>query len=235
MVPEPHTLRVITSEVVITISCTQYSLAPPSLPSPDMKNTLITARVKFSDQHGPRSKGAQAGDRLGGEQAKVRPGPLSQQHGIAAPHHDINRADALVPTEPDLVFPTITTRPLLHLLLIYEDLATTQKMQQNKNSRNRQHKRAGERDPHLPSSPTQPDLIFPTSVVLAPTPAVGGCIVTLNHFNCPQLSSLAGYLNSQAGLQQDAATKQDLERRIKAITVEINKRYSDANEITMNR
>ena len=57
----------------------------------------------------------------------------------------------------------------------------------------------------------------------------------LNHFNCLQLSSLAGYLNSQAGLQQDAATKQDLERRIKAITVEINKRYSDANEITMNR
>ena len=57
----------------------------------------------------------------------------------------------------------------------------------------------------------------------------------LNHFNCLQLSSLAGYLSSQAGLQQDAATKEDLERRIKAITVEINKRYSDANEITKNR
>ena len=129
MAPEPHTLRVITSEVVITISCTQYSLPPPSFPSPDMKNTLITARVKFSDQHGARSRGAQAGVRLGGEQAEVRPGPLSQQHGIAAPHHDINRADELVPTEPDLVFPTITTRPLLHLLVISEDLATTQKMQ----------------------------------------------------------------------------------------------------------
>ena len=42
-------------------------------------------------------------------------------------------------------------------------------------------------------------------------------------------------MNSQAGLQQDAATKQDLERRIKAISAEINKRYSDANEITKNR
>ena len=54
-------------------------------------------------------------------------------------------------------------------------------------------------------------------------------------FSTKNRSSLAGYLNSQASLQHDTATKQDLERRIKAITVEINKRYSDANEITMNR
>ena len=47
----------------------------------------------------------------------------------------------------------------------------------------------------------------------------------LNNFNCLQLSSLAGYLNSQAELQQNAATKQDLERRIKAISMEINRRY----------
>ena len=165
MVPEPHTLPVITSEVMITISCTQYSLLPPSLPSPDMKNTLITARVKFSDQHGARSRGAQARVGLGGEQAEVRPGPLSQQHGIAAPHDDIDRADALVPTKPGLVFPTRTTRPLLHLLVISEDLATTQKMQQNKNSRNRQHKRAGE-----PSVPNR----------LAPTLDTTGLAVPLN-------------------------------------------------------
>ena len=57
MVPEPHTLPVITSEVVITISCTQYSLLPPSLPSPDMKNTLITARVQFSTTNRRQEKG----------------------------------------------------------------------------------------------------------------------------------------------------------------------------------
>ena len=42
-------------------------------------------------------------------------------------------------------------------------------------------------------------------------------------------------LNSQAELQQDAATKQDLERRIKAISIEINRRYSNANEIKQNK
>ena len=57
----------------------------------------------------------------------------------------------------------------------------------------------------------------------------------LNNFNCLQLSSLAGYLNSQAELQQDAATKQDLERRIKAISIEINRRYSNANENKQNK
>ena len=46
MVPEPHTLPVITSEVVITISCTQYSLLPPSLPSPDMKRRRDKRRGK---------------------------------------------------------------------------------------------------------------------------------------------------------------------------------------------
>ena len=57
----------------------------------------------------------------------------------------------------------------------------------------------------------------------------------LNNFNCLQLSSLAGYLNSQAELQQDAATKQDLERRIKAISIKINRRYSNANENKSNK
>ena len=57
----------------------------------------------------------------------------------------------------------------------------------------------------------------------------------LNNFNCLQLSSLAGYLRSQAELQENAATKQDLERRIKAISMEINRRYSNANENNKNK
>merc|ERR1711867_218590 len=90
-----------------------------------------------------------------------------------------------VPTKPGLVFPTRTTRPLLHLLVISEDLATTQKMQQNKNSRNRQHKRAGE--------PSVPNRLAPTldtlglavphngnrthTLILAAIPAVLGSIL----------------------------------------------------------
>ena len=52
----------------------------------------------------------------------------------------------------------------------------------------------------------------------------------LNNFNCLQLSSLAGYLRSQADLPENATMKQDLERRIKAISSEINKRYSKVND-----
>ena len=52
----------------------------------------------------------------------------------------------------------------------------------------------------------------------------------LNNFNCLQLSSLAGSLRSQAELPENAATKQDLERRIKAISLEINRRYSNVND-----
>lgn len=57
----------------------------------------------------------------------------------------------------------------------------------------------------------------------------------LNNFNCLQLSSLAGYLRSQAELQENTATKQDPERRIKAIYMEINRRYSNANEKNKNK
>ena len=52
----------------------------------------------------------------------------------------------------------------------------------------------------------------------------------LNNFNCLQLNSLAGYLRSQADLPENATMKQDLERRIKAISSEINKRYSKVND-----
>ena len=44
----------------------------------------------------------------------------------------------------------------------------------------------------------------------------------LNNFNCLQLSSLSGYLGSKADTTEDTTMKQDLERRIKAISSEIN-------------
>ena len=52
----------------------------------------------------------------------------------------------------------------------------------------------------------------------------------LGTFNCLQLSSLAGYLRSQMDETEDTVIKQDLQRRIKDISTEINQRYSRVNE-----
>ena len=52
----------------------------------------------------------------------------------------------------------------------------------------------------------------------------------LKNFNCLQLSSLAGYLRSQMDATEDATMKQDLQRRIQAISSEINKRYTKVND-----